>query len=110
VRIVASCWAIGRNSAEATNARLIRAVRTRRAALTFELAEFLAFLPAWTGFVVFLALDEADPACRGVELPEDCPAIGSTTKRRASAHASRGIEVGEVFNLISSLYAALALL
>ena len=40
--MVASCWAIGRNSAEATKALLMRAVRAALAALFALLTGFLA--------------------------------------------------------------------
>src|ERR1017187_6376439 len=91
--MVASCWAMGRSSVEATNASLIRAVRARRAALAFGLEGFMAFLPAWlAGFVVFLAtgagffvvgpvffaMEEAEPLGAVAEPPADCPATGST--------------------------------
>jgi hypothetical protein len=117
VRIVASCWAIGRNSAEATKARLMRAVRAALAALPALLAGFLAWAPAfrpsdedlspWTTafvvFFVFVVLDEAAPAGFDVEPVEDCPGKSGATKRKASAHASRGIEVGEEISLMLSL-------
>jgi hypothetical protein len=103
VLIVASCWAIGRNSAEATKARLIRAVRAALAALLALPAGFLAWVTALDSFFVFLDLDAADPAGCDVEWVEVCPATGSTTRRKASAHASRGIEVGEAINLMPSL-------
>jgi hypothetical protein len=102
---VASCWAIGRNSAEATKARLIRAVRAALAALLALPAGFLAWVTAFAlvGFFLVPVLDETDPAGCDVEWVDVCPATGSTTRRKASAHASRGIEVGEAINLMPSL-------
>ena len=137
--MVASCWAMGRNSVEATKASLILAVCARRAALTLGLTGFLAALPvlltgfadffavalaglagvfptgffaACAGFFVvgagFLAGVEAEPAGAVAELPEDCPANGSTISRVESRTtrrrvASRGMKVGEDATLISSL-------
>jgi hypothetical protein len=97
--MVASCWAIGRNSAEATKALLMRAVRAALAALfallTGFLARALAFnpsdddlslgAPALVGFFVALVLDEDDRVDFDVEPVEVCPATGSTTRRRARA-------------------------
>lgn len=53
---MASCWAMGRSSAEATKASLMRAVCARRAARSFALTGFLEGLAAWrAGFAaVFL--------------------------------------------------------
>jgi hypothetical protein len=84
----------------------MRAVRAALAALLVFLTGFLARAPALAGFFVVLALDEAAPAGFDVESVEVCPATGSATIRRAKAHASRRIEVGEVINLMLSLYAA----
>jgi hypothetical protein len=81
----------------------MRAVRAALAALLVLFTVFLAWVPALAGFFVVLVLDEAVPAGFNVESVEVCPATGSTTIRRARAHASRRIEVGEVKNLMLSL-------
>jgi hypothetical protein len=78
----------------------MRAVRAALAALPALLTGFLACALGFVAFFVFVVLDEADPAGFG---EVDCPATGSTAKRKASAQASRGIEVGEVINLMLSL-------
>jgi len=95
----------------------MRAVRAALAALPALLAGFLAWAPvfrpcdedlspgttAFVVFFVFVSLDEASTVGRGAESVEDCPTTGSTTRRKASAHASRGIEVGEEISLMLSL-------
>src|ERR1035437_4037704 len=95
---------MGRNSAEATKASLIRAACARLAALTAGLAGFLtalrvrpadfeAVLPGLFVFCVdfgagfFFAVEEACPAGLVVELPEDCPTTGSTIIKMESRPA-----------------------
>jgi hypothetical protein len=81
---------MGRNSVEATNASLIRAVRARRTALLalgFGLralfpAVLLVFATVFAvdfaaGFLVVVV--EAGPAGVVAEPPEDCPATGCKT-------------------------------
>ena len=94
----------------------MRAVRAALAALPALLAGFLAWAPVFRPsdddlspgttvfvFFVFVSLDEAAPAGFDVEPVEDCPGKSGATKRKASAHASRGIEVGEEISLMLSL-------
>jgi hypothetical protein len=111
---------MGRNSVEATKASLIRAVRTRRAALTLGLADLLAVgcdlvavLPVGAGLVAvgegFSAVDGAGAAGAAAVPPlGDCPATGDTVISKESSPAMkraarRATGVGEDENLISSL-------
>jgi hypothetical protein len=107
---------MGRNSADATNASLIRAARARLTALLACRLGLLDFLPAATRFaavgafffavagavvfaviavfgaVFFVAAVEAAPEGAAVDPPEDCPITGcktmSTKRRPAREHAA----------------------
>jgi hypothetical protein len=77
---------MGRNSVEATNARLSSAVRAALAALAARPIGFLAFfLPGLAVFRALCDLEEAEAVCRGFEPPEVCP---GTVTSKASAQAT----------------------
>jgi hypothetical protein len=111
----------------------MRAARARRAALVVRLTGFEAFLavvpagfdafvPAAAGLLVFCAGFPAAffavvvaPAGAAVEPLADCAetgriAISQHTRTAMQRESSRGAGVGELMNLISSLYAAFGLL
>jgi len=82
---MASCWAMGRSSAEATKACLMRAA--------FERAALLAGLWALAGFfalaVCLVLLGEVLPVCEAAWVcveasPVVCPATGATTISKES--------------------------
>jgi hypothetical protein len=80
---------MGRNSVEATKARLSSAVLAAAAARAARLtALLLFFLAGFVDFVALCVLDEDEGALCGCgESPEDCPTAGGTTIRTASAQA-----------------------
>ena len=94
---MANCCAIGRNSAEATKASLIRAARARLTALLALGLGLRELLPDVPGFFVacagFLAVafdaEELFFAVVVVDPPADCPATGCTTKSTESRQASK---------------------
>jgi hypothetical protein len=80
---------MGRNSVEATNARLSSAVRAALAALAARPIGFLAFfLPGLAVFRALCDLEEAEAVCRGFEPPEVCPDTAGTVTSKASAQAT----------------------
>jgi hypothetical protein len=95
---------MGRNSAEATNACLIRAVRAARADLP---ARVFPFLADFVDFVVFLALVEAaaEPALVCADTGDKASNAARTPQ---SQRAASGLEFGEFTTLIHSLYAEFA--
>ena len=74
----------------------------RDAALLARLTGFF-LTTALAGFFVVLALSEDVAEAPGEEPLEVCPAAGSTIRRKASRQASRGLEEGEIINLMLSL-------
>jgi hypothetical protein len=111
---------MGRSSVEATKACLIRAVRAALAALPGRLDVLLPLAPGLAGFLAGAALAAAEllwcagESGEGDELPELWPPTGATATAisKASVPASMrfdgGAEVGELMNLMPSLYADLA--
>jgi hypothetical protein len=87
---------MGRNSADATKASLIRAAFARLTALLARFLGLLDFLPVLAGFcavffaVVFVVVcDLAGVVLAGVavEPPADCPTIGNATISMESKQA-----------------------
>jgi len=76
-------------------------------ALLSAFAFFLVLALGLTGFLDFLARDEAEEAARCVWSLLVCPAIGGTTikakSRPATQHASTEVETGEIATLILPL-------
>lgn len=124
--MVASCWAIGRSSVEATNAfriRLVRAIRSLRlyrllrvrrlAALLWAVVECVAFL--WTvrrlRLVFLLVLAAVGPAELAVASVAPCTGRAKDTRRKqhnaAVRHpaASRSLEKWGITTIMFSLYA-----
>jgi hypothetical protein len=111
VRRVESCCAIGRNSVEATNACLIRAVRAALADLPAcvlpVLLDVFRFVLEAAGLVLFLAVVCAESSGCAAAPAAVCPAIGDTAINIAKAPASAlicpGAKCGEFTTLMFSL-------
>jgi len=110
--MVASCWAMGRNSLEATKARRMLAVRAARAARLPALFRVFFFL-----FVFFVWLAEAGADFPAVALDFPATALRDWLTEGANASAEstttshrdarRGADEGED-KTMSSLYSAFA--
>jgi hypothetical protein len=98
---------MGRNSADATNACLIRAARAALADVLLLLREALLLLLAAVGLVLFLGVVAAEPSGCAAAPAEVWPVTGETAIKIARAPASTRIEprveFGEVTTLMFSL-------
>ena len=106
MRRLASCWAMGRSSVEATKASLMRAVRAVREAR--PASEEDAF-PLVAGFRAWCVVLWVAGVAGGGVTPSDCAATGETTMSTASAavrqRAEPEFELFEVGTFMFSLYA-----
>ena len=104
---MASCCAIGRNSADATNASLIRCARAERILRLAELVAFLCFTGFFVVFFDLLLTADADLAVVGLVLSILFPATGVTAIKAqssaASTRAGKGVEMGDITDFIDSL-------
>jgi hypothetical protein len=98
---------MGRNSADATNACLIRAARAALAdlpacVLLVPLEVFLLLLEAG-GLVLFLGVAVAEASGCAAAAAKGCPAIGETAMSNTKAPASTRMEPGAEFREFTTL-------